>query len=266
MFPPNTDDGKKDELSSYWEETARGLADVLMHLNETWYSKDVTTAVLYSNERSNLEAKYIKPLQYGAMASLFLFLNFRITGSSSFQSWRKNFARQWTRHNHNPEKSKPPQPSQPTKSQETTKQYGPGYLHSKRQRDIQEAMESMRIISDLLVSVSVGVSGALFMLHGKSENMREDWETAPLVQGKSVVAQHVCPSMIRLGPPSFPRGGEEKTGIVDPMFAAKDYSNHEMFSRVVSNCQKRKIMEDSIRKQKGLAATTSVYVPFPGVR
>lgn len=238
--------------NDYWEETAKGIANVLAHLRGTWYDRDLKGA--YRHEQQQLE-KYVTPFKYGLGAALFLFVNFRITGHPRFQFWRKDFVANW--------RGRQPSPQEPLRSSAamrqkikptpTPPQHQPslGYLEAKRDREIKEALNSMRLITDVLVSVSVGTSGVLFLLQAHQNSMRKDFEQAPLVPGRSVVAEQICAPFLELPAPSFSDN--------------EDDVNMATFSKFRENCQKRRDLERLIRQQKGLADDAQLTIPYPGV-
>ena len=126
-----------------WEETALGVANTVGKLREAWYTG--SSAVFYTREREQFE-KYIPPFQYGLAATVFLFLNFRVTGSTRFQQWRKGV---WSRFR--PKDLHKQEPSISTQQTPTV-----GYLETERRK---KAMRSMRLLTDTLISLAFGTTG-----------------------------------------------------------------------------------------------------------
>lgn len=237
----------------YWEETVKGIANCLAELRRTWY----TYPQQYCFERHKLE-KYVNPLKYGAGATIFLFLTFRVTGSAQFQSWRKYLMAQRrpnafhtssSPHHHRKStftdassggRSAPPAPPK-------------GYLEAKREREVQAALSSMRLITDILVSVSTGTSGSLMLLHAHEGTMRQDFEQAPLVSGRSVVADEMCTPFLN---------------ILDSYKASSCVSesdnnlNLRSFLTFTENCRARRDVEARIRTERSLPPDSPVSIPY----
>jgi hypothetical protein len=129
-----------------------------------------------------------------------------------------------------------------------------GYLESKREKQVQNALASMRIVTDLLISVSVGTSGTLFMLEAEKNSMRQDFENSPLVSGRSVVADEMCSGMISIANEhQIPPGLSSN----DPTMAT--------FQTFVSNCRRRVEVEEKLRLQRGKAEDEPIVVPLFGL-
>jgi hypothetical protein len=261
---PGTDTAAVEAKRAFWDETAKGIANVLANVGSTWYNSATTTtttngdtnnnmtaAVYYSRERQNLE-KYITPFKYGLGATVFLFLNFRITGSQRFQRW----SQEWTRMRKTSRGSSKT-PSSPSSSphQQPHQQQQLGYLESKRQREVQTALSSMKVITDLLISVSVGTSGALFILEAEKDTMRQDYEEAPLVAGRSVVADQVCSEMIAIAN-QYPKANN---------FYDDDDPTMKTFAKFVSNCRLRQDYEAKARIRQGKSKNEPIIIPHPGL-
>ncbi|KAL3931250.1 MAG: hypothetical protein SGARI_004257 [Bacillariaceae sp.] len=125
-----------------------------------------------------------------------------------------------------------------------------GYLENKRVTERERALQSMKLLTDFFVSISVGVSGALFLLEAKKKDMRKDYEQAPLVAGRSVVADEMCPSLLELyrNNASVRRALEENEG---------DPEHHDVnlasFAKFIENCEKRADCESRIRSERGIS-------------
>lgn len=220
----------QSDVTPFWDETARGIANVIGKTGETWYGKDSS---LYERERANLE-HYLSPMYYGLGATVFLFINFRITGSQRFVRWRQSFSQGHVQKQSSHRKNVGSSTTEPSSSTSTSTSpatnFGSvGYLDRKRKADVENALASMRVMTDLLVSTSVGVSGTLFMLEGKKGTMRQDFETAPLVRGRSAVAEEMCPGMMKIA---------SENSITTTQNIADD-KNLTTFLNFVKNCRER---------------------------
>jgi len=238
-----------------WEEVTKGIANCLINLNATWYGESQGQ---YQWERRQLE-KYVSPLNYGAGSALFLFLTFRVAGTPGFQAWRNRMITKWqgykdTHLTFPPDRLRSNLP----KSQSPSKSHPPmGYLELKRDRDVQAALSSMRIITDLLVSVSTGISGSLLLVQAHQGSMRKDFEQSPLISGRSVVAEEVCTPFLEIAE-------TYKAHLVEPANdddIQKD-PNLRSFMKFAENCRRRRDMEARIRKEQGLNEDNPVSVPF----
>lgn len=254
-LPPPSADVVSSVKRRLWEETAHGFGNVVGNLRDAWYTGE--NAVFFTREEERFK-KYIPPFQYGLAASVFLFANFRVTGNPRFQQWHQKL---W--HRIRPaSKPKEPPPPQPTM----------GYLETKRKNDVEKSLKSLKVLTDFFISLTVGTSGTLFLLETTvGKDLRGDFEEAPLVAGRSLVADEVCPGFLELYQ-SDPRvrivlAQEEsehqiwRASIEDP--------NLRTFSTFLKNCQRRKNHEDRQRKgrQRGIVGDTeTVIIPYTGVQ
>jgi hypothetical protein len=245
---------------SLWDQNVQGLGNVLMNVRAAWYGDQ---AVFYTKERETLK-KYLPPFYYGMAASVFLFVSFRFTGSHSVQQWRKRTWEQWR-----PKKKEriaadtaasSAQPS--TTAPPSLPQPGMGYLETKRITEREKALQSMKLLTDFFVSISVGVSGTLFLLGAKKKHMRADYEEAPLAPGRSVVADQMCPSLLEM----YHNNGAVR-GVLKENGNGKDNIdvNIASFAKFVENCQKRADYEERIRREKGISKFEPVLVPYTGL-
>ena len=239
----------------YWEETTKGVANVLSALRATWYADPRQ----YRWERHQLE-KYVTPLHYGAGSAIFLFATFRIAGNPRFQAWRKNLISERRRRSESQLSSTNPRTgiakSEPGGGRRPSHPAPPmGYLESKREREVQAALSSMRIITDVLVSVSTGTSGALLLLQAHHDTMRKDFEQAPLVSGRSVVADEICPPFLHIAESYKKKNPDVKPNDTDDV-------NLRSFAKFTENCSRRRDLESRIRTERKLPLDTPVPIPL----
>lgn len=247
---------------SLWDETGQGLANALMHARSAWHGEE---AVFYTRERDRL-GSYLPPFYYGMAAATFLFLGFRLAGHSRVQEWQRRslWNRWWKSTNESKQSVKQATVAKTTSTSyvSTPAQPAPvmGYLETKRIREREQALQSMRVITDFLVSISVGFSGTLFLLEAKRHHMRSDYETAPLVPGRSVVAEHMCPGMLALYQDNLSvqqvlrRNGTSAAALKD--------HNLTSFAMFLQNCQKRRDVEERIRIEQQRSQHEPVDVPY----
>uniref|UniRef100_A0A7R9WQI3 Uncharacterized protein n=1 Tax=Craspedostauros australis TaxID=1486917 RepID=A0A7R9WQI3_9STRA len=113
----------------------------------------------------------------------------------------------------------------------------------------QAAQQSLDRLTDVLISAAVGVSSTLFLLNGEVPTMRKDWETAPLVPGRSLAARTICPAV-----QAVPQSG-----------ATEMNDDVRSFQRFLHNCRRRQQREQDIRERLGWPQTQDVDIPYPGL-
>ena len=236
-----------------WSETAEGLGNVMGNIRSTWYGDE---AVFYSREEERLR-KYIPPFQYGLAATVFLFLNFRVTGNPGFQKLRQNV---WQRVRPSSSSTTSPTTGIPPPQQ--------GYLETKRKTQVEEALKSMKFLTDFLISLSVGTSGTLFLLEAKKEDMRIDYEDGPLIPGRSILADDMCPGMLKLyqTDPSIRQVLEDNERKKEQRKWEQSDHNLVTFSTFIHNCTKREDYESKIRKEQGKSENDPISIPHTGLR
>lgn len=251
-----------------WDEMGQGLGNVLANVGSTWYGDE---SVYYTRERERLE-KYLPPFYYGVTAAVFLFVGFRITGQAKVKQWRRrvwdDFRQKRRRRRGTPSESGL---SSVVESMQTSAaipprsqpQPGMGYLETKRITDREQALQSMKLITDFLVSISVGFSGTLFLLEAQRNDMRTDYEEAPLFPGRSVVAEQMCPGILRLYHDNVSvrqvlRRNEQSA----PALQDRNLTSFAIF---LKNCQKRVDYEAGIRNERGMGKDEPVVVPYSGI-
>lgn len=243
--------------SLLWYETAEGFGNVLGNIRSSWYGVE---GVFYTREKERLR-KYMPPFQYGLASSVFLFLNFRAISNPVFQKWRKNV---WQRIRPSSTTNNTTGASQ----QQQQQQHGIGYLQKKREIRTEEGLKSMKVITDLLVSLSVGFSGTLFLLEAKKEDIRIDYEEAPLVAGRSLIADEICPGMLKLH-----RSNPSIRQVLEDTKLKKEQRKWEQsdpsivtFETFLQNCKKRSDYESKIRKEQRKSEKFPILIPHTGLR
>eukprot|EP00536_Pseudo-nitzschia_multiseries_P000898 jgi/Psemu1/2074/gm1.2074_g len=236
-----SEDTVSDAKRRLWEATADSLQTAVGNLREAWYTGD--EAIFYRREEQALN-KYLVPFRCGLAAFAVTFTGFRLAGNPGFRSWRSRvFQRR---------RSSPPKPPN---HRATPKGYNHTHNHTHNHNHKQErARNSLSVVTDVLVSGSVGVSGALLLLQVScGTTARDDLERAPLVAGRSLVADSLCPGLLELSR-SDPGVG-----------AVMDKQHHESgdggdgddgdstlktFATVIGNCQRRTEHEAWLRRER----------------
>mmetsp|Transcript_20300 Transcript_20300/g.29363 ORF Transcript_20300/g.29363 Transcript_20300/m.29363 type:complete len:216 (-) Transcript_20300:249-896(-) len=187
-----------DAKSGFWSIVQSSLSDLMAEAPTVWKGPQADD---YATERTMIQRNYT-PIYWGIGSSLIVFATFRITGSQQYRHFlmrRRNL----------------PIPLE----------------------DPTEAAKNrlMSLPIDLMLSLLIGVSATLFNI--KTTVLQKDFETAPLVQGKSLVVKHFCPPMTHLH------------HRIDPGLLRKIPQDNtiESLKAFVNNCKAREETEAAIR-------------------
>ena len=116
--------------------------------------------------------------------------------------------------------------------------------------------DATSIPTDILLSMIVGVSSALFLTD--EEKIKDDLSQMPLVQGRSLVSEELCTDFIK-----------EYRKISPQMWTSKEAngsSSMQAIKSFVNNCQKRETLVDYRNKElKLLNREDAEIIPSPGV-
>ena len=97
----------------------------------------------------------------------------------------------------------------------------------------------------------------------KANELADDVKNLPLIEGKSIVCEQVCPDLSKFVnetiPSEFWRNMEKEED------ALKNQECWEHILKFTQNCEKRRRFEETIRKQQGLEDDEVVAIPAPGV-
>ena len=128
-----------------------------------------------------------------------------------------------------------------------------GY-HSTRENKIKELESVLSIPIDLFLSTLIGGSVILFL--SDFDRIKTDVERVPLVKGRSFVADELCSDFIL-------QYNESSERLKD-----NDSSLDQSLIHFISNCQKRNLVENHIRKQMDYleGEEENVPIPSPGVQ
>jgi hypothetical protein len=228
--------------SAYWHVAANGFMGFFSHLHSTWYGQE---ALHYRFERETL-SRYVQPFYWGMGATVFLFVNFRVTGSARFLKIRQEW---WNQRR--PQRQ--PTPAKPSNTTSKPEKEWTSHLEKQRNEKEENAMQSIKALTDILVSLSVGTSSILLLLDGEKETMRQDFEQAPLTMGRSLVAESMCHEMM-------------ETSKQFASLPPSDDANFATFTQLVANCQLRQQEESKIRYERGVTSEEPVSIPYPGLR
>lgn len=256
------DDVEKKRLdearSSLYSAAVDGMLETIYYSRSKWDGPD---AAVYAREKEVFQ-RYINPFFVGVGTSALLFVNFRVTGSRRFQQMRQEWSRKrGVGELNNMQSHSKVAPSngrsrlqQPQQQQQQQQQWT-SHLESKQLEREAQARNSTRLLTDFLVSLSVGTSGTLFLLDAKKETFRKDFEDAPLVCGRSLVSDTTCPKILEV---------VEKLPLEPKQYA--ENPNLESFHKFVVNCQLREDYENELRLNSGKSSNEKMEIPYPGPR
>jgi hypothetical protein len=161
---------------------------------------------------------------------------------------------------------------------------GSGYIFSELnptetnpfQRDFHRGQEFPRSGSFLVrsiwfmfdVTLSLMMAASTSMAYTDTEKFRQQIIDMPLIQGTSLTSEALCDPIVRElaktrkeNDPTFERLQElNETGSPTPASTYLDNIIH-----FAENCERRRLMERKIRKERGLSKTDQVEIPIPGV-
>lgn len=127
-------------------------------------------------------------------------------------------------------------------------------MEKQRNEKEENAMRSIKALTDILVSLSVGTSSILILLDAEKETMRQDFEQAPLTMGRSLVADSMCHEMM-------------ETSKQFTSLPPSDDANFVTFTQLVANCQLRQQQESKVRHDLGIMTSEEpVSIPYPGLK
>jgi hypothetical protein len=252
------DDVEKKRLDearrSCYSAAVDGMFETIYYSRSKW---DGPNAAVYAREKEAFQ-RYVNPFFVGVGTAAFLFLNFRATGSRRFQQMRQEWSRKRgvgeikNMQSHNQEA---PSNGVSLRQQPHPQQEWMSHLERKQLEREAQARSSTRLLTDFLVSLSVGTSGTLFLLDAEKETFRKDFEDAPLVCGRSLVSDTTCPKMLEV---------VEKFPLEPKLYA--ENPNLESFHKFAINCQLREDYEKELRLKLGKTSDEKMEIPYPGPR
>ena len=249
----SNDVAEKERISAankeYWQVVANGVVGILSNHRSTWYGEQ---AFHYRKEQETLQ-RYIDPFYWGLGTTVLLLINLRVTGHPRFQRLRQDWLeklRQYVK----PPTSTTKQGTQPATHQKPPQEWT-NYLEKQRIEKEKNAMNQIKLLTDILVSISVGTSATLFLLEAEKVTLRKDFEESPLVYGRSLVADTMCAEMMDM---------DDKFKL--PLEASQDDALLGTFAKFVDNCRLRSDYEAKIRYDQGKSIDEPVWIPYPGIK
>uniref|UniRef100_A0A7S4MT16 Uncharacterized protein n=1 Tax=Odontella aurita TaxID=265563 RepID=A0A7S4MT16_9STRA len=122
-----------------------------------------------------------------------------------------------------------------------------------QERKMKLMEQAVSVPIDLVLSLVIGCSGAFFLLD--IDRMRDDFSRIPLVKGRSLLSEELCAD--------YSRESYRFSSVMNK--PKQDDPTIDAIREFVSNCQRRAIYEDQLRKERTLTSSDPVSVPWPGV-
>lgn len=218
----------------------------------------------YRTEQRMLQ-QHIEPIYWGAFAGLFLFATLRVSGSNWFARIRHRM--QQTGNNTTTTKGKlPVDPKSSSSSPQTTTTWK-SHLDKETERHASYAKDLIQLPGDAVLSLLCGMSATLWL--SRPTQLCKDIVTAPLLPGKSLVYEHVCPDMVA----TFQRvvvvdDDDDDDDNNNTLLLAND-STLQHFGALVYNCRQRSRYLEQQQQQRKSGSTVEQQlpgvVPYPGL-
>lgn len=225
--------------------------------NNTQQQSHTTTTTLQTPERDRLRSILSTGVWQGAVAGLLSLAVLRTIRTSFLRrsgAYNVFYPRQKSpfanSSSHHPTKPSPLQSSTTTQQQQQqqSQQIGAGRLFN-----------ALSWMIDASVSLYVATAVSL----RNREEMMEQFSQLPLLEGKSMVADTICPTLIREYQHIVVQESQQQNAIID--FERPQTRRLQIMKDFVRNCRLRAAYEHQLRQQQGLSPTQAVPIPPPGV-
>ena len=217
----------------FWTAAQSGIYKVLETAPTTWNSRD---ARFYRTEKKII-MENMDPLYWGFVVTGFLFVTFRVSGSKTWTRFRDE-------HIFN-------KPVSLLKQQAETQQKWIGHLERERlkKQELWENLNSVR--NDILLSIVCGISSVILL--AKPQKLHGDFSTSPLVPGRSLIHELVCPALT-----------EEYDTVDQRVFEeiGQDDETLKTFDTFVKNC---KLRSNAIASREKANEARPDVIPYPGI-
>jgi hypothetical protein len=219
---------------TFWKAAQDGLFRVLEKAPTVWKGRD---ARFYRAEKQIIMER-VEPFYWGFVVTAFLFATFRVSGSKTYIRFRDSYI--FNKH-------ASPVAQQPQK----TPQKWTGHLERESKRKEELKGEASRLPSDLIISMLVGCSSVFWL--SKPKLLHEDFSAAPLVSGRSLIHQYMCPDLVNA----------YGTKVDPRVFRSHDDDFLITFETFVKNC---KIRSSVISDREKAGAERPDVIPYPGIK
>lgn len=172
---------------SFWTCARAGFSRLLDDAPAVW--KDAREARYYREEKRMISA-HTEPLKQGAMVTALLLFSFRVGGSKWFNRWRQ-------KNNINLSASEADPASAATKKASPTTPPPRAQFKSYSEQQAEKIQHVYRDAgtwtTDLIVSIMCGLSSTILLTD--KQKIAQDFVRAPLLPGKSMIYNDLCPTM-----------------------------------------------------------------------
>jgi hypothetical protein len=226
---------------AFWKAFQAGVSELFQLAPQRWQGTD---AVHYRAEKQMI-TRHVEPLYWGSCIALFVFVTFRISGSKWYSRFHSHFLRNKASTSVNNTTG-----TIAAQQKQTPAGEWKSYLSQKAEQQQEYHNELLDLPTDIFVSVMCGLS-TIALLSDPAE-IEKDAVRAPLLPGKSIIHEIMCPKMIKAFEDTFDErvfDGEVDRGVLN-------------FAAMVSNCKAR---DAYIRRRENDTKRPDV-VPYPGLR
>lgn len=246
----NDNDDDSDELRSqarraFWKCAEEGLYQLVDSAPKVWKGRD---ARFYRAEKQLIET-HAEPFYWGGFVTLFLFATFRISGSRFYQQFRATLSASLTRNVTRHPGGHTPPGAVSSKSKWTS------HLENKTAEQQHLSHESVPLLIDMMLSIMLGVSSVLWL--SKPQQLSRDFCTSPLLPGKSLIHEQVCPIFVQAQAP-FASIIVAQDSNGDP-----DSDTLQTFATFCRNCQRR---SQVIAERQAAGEPRPNVIPYPGIK
>ena len=240
---------RDDELltrarNSFWKCAKEGFYQLVDHAPTAWKGRD---ARFYRAEKQ-LIVKHVEPFYWGGVVTLFLFATFRISGSRFYQQFRTSYLSTISA------KRVGTPPGGGAASSGWT-----SHLEEKAAERQHLFRDSIQLPVDVLLSVMLGASSILWLSKPKQQ-LAQDFATSPLLPGKSLIHEHVCPIFVQAQAPFAHVMQDSNTSRM-----RDDDGDATVLHTFATFCQNCQLRSRVIEERRANEARPNV-IPYPGIK
>ena len=179
---PDLADLRKSASESFWRCARTGFWSLFDDAPRIWYDP---REARYYREEKRLFQEAADGLKFGAIMGVLVLATFRVGGSKWFTRWRQRnnitLSAYAVETSESVAMKPPPRHSYKTYSEQRAEKIDTAYF------------EARTWTTDVIVSNMCGLSSAILLTD--TQKIGQDFVTAPLLPGKSVIYSDICPAM-----------------------------------------------------------------------
>jgi len=211
----NLDDARR----SFWTCARAGFWRLLDDAPPVW--KDAREARYYREEKRMISA-HAEPFKQGAMVTALILFSFRVGGSKWFNRWRQKYNINLGAADQATVAAKKPTTTPPPRAQFKS------YSEQQAEKVQEVYRDAGTWTTDVIISIMCGLSSTILLTD--KQKIAQDFVRAPLLAGKSVIYNDLCPAMTA----AYERTNPE---IWDDL--SEDEQTLQTFHNFVQNCRIR---------------------------